>query len=339
MKSLVRLSLLVVLVSIAAATIHAQDTPRPDQTDRIRLAEAFTIAGELGDSLWPGWSEAPFAVLLVTDDYEFLMKHPEPTEDFTPAYHDNLLGSDIFYRKRVFDPSFLAAFPAVNGFPTIVVGQAEKTFASTSSEWVLTILHEHFHQKQMADSGYYEDALALDLHDGDQTGMWMLNYAFPYDSTAVAKAFADMSSALYDAVEAIGRKDFPVKLREYYTRRQAFTGMLAAPDARYFNFQVYLEGIARYTEYEMGKRAGWNHSPLPAYAALDDYVKFDQIADMIYISAMSQLKMGDLSRAQRTAFYAIGWGEGLLLDAIKPNWRSEYVHERFDLTPILMPKK
>src|ERR1700738_413664 len=41
--------------------------------DRIRLAEAFRLADEIGDHVWPNWSKAPFAVLLVTPDYEFLI--------------------------------------------------------------------------------------------------------------------------------------------------------------------------------------------------------------------------------------------------------------------------
>jgi len=74
---------------------------------------------------------------------------------------------------------------------TIVVGQAENTSAKTSSSWVITVLHEHFHQLQDSQPNFYSDVNALNLARGDQTGMWMLNYAFPYERTEVQEAVCD----------------------------------------------------------------------------------------------------------------------------------------------------
>jgi hypothetical protein len=36
------------------------------------LAEAFRIAETLGNRVWSGWDKAPFAVLLVTPQNEYL---------------------------------------------------------------------------------------------------------------------------------------------------------------------------------------------------------------------------------------------------------------------------
>ncbi|MGI8836042.1 MAG: hypothetical protein ACR2H4_05325, partial [Pyrinomonadaceae bacterium] len=76
-----------------------------------------------------GWSKAPFAVLLVTPEYEFLVRHSKPSADFTSLGYDKLLKADVHYRKRNFPAHFLATFPAINGsmISTIVVGQAENT--------------------------------------------------------------------------------------------------------------------------------------------------------------------------------------------------------------------
>src|SRR5215471_13962752 len=93
----------------------AQDQPSLSEVDRVRLAEAFRLGDKIGDQVWPGWSKAPFAVLLVTPDHEFLIRHPKPSADFTKLGYDALLKSDIYYRKRTFPSSFLATFPAVNG--------------------------------------------------------------------------------------------------------------------------------------------------------------------------------------------------------------------------------
>ncbi|MEE9270646.1 MAG: hypothetical protein V3V49_10350, partial [Candidatus Krumholzibacteria bacterium] len=160
--------------------------------DRIRIAEAFRIADELGEKVWRGWSDAPRALLLVTRDREYLVRHPYPTGDFTRVGYDSLLRSDVYTRERVYDPKLLATFPAVAGVPTIVIGQPRNTDASHSTRWVMTLLHEHFHQWQLSQPGYYDAVAGLGLARGDTTGMWMLNYDFPYDSPEVAAAFSHL---------------------------------------------------------------------------------------------------------------------------------------------------
>ena len=79
------LSLLVFLLFQSAL---AQYKPALSETDRIRLTEAFRLGDALGDRIWKDWSLAPFAVLLITPDQEFLVRHPKPSEDFTLIGYD-----------------------------------------------------------------------------------------------------------------------------------------------------------------------------------------------------------------------------------------------------------
>jgi len=74
---------------------------------------------------------------------EFLIRHPQPSKDFTLIGYDSLLKSDVYFRKRVFGTNLLATFPAVGGVSTIVIGQAENTDKKTSTPWAVTVLHEH----------------------------------------------------------------------------------------------------------------------------------------------------------------------------------------------------
>src|SRR6266852_2673819 len=94
-----------ILVSFTSAV--AQDKPALPAIDRTRLAEAFRLSDRVGDRVWPGWGKAPFAALLVTPDYEFLIRHPKPSTDFVKLEYDPLLKSEVFYRKRKFPTSFL----------------------------------------------------------------------------------------------------------------------------------------------------------------------------------------------------------------------------------------
>lgn len=106
----------------------------------------------------------------------------------------------MFFRKRMYPTAIQATFPGVNGVNTIVIGQAELTADKTSTRWVLTVLHEHFHQLVYSQPGYYADVEKLGLAHGDKTGMWMLNYPFPYDSARVQEKFTAMTHALLDAL-------------------------------------------------------------------------------------------------------------------------------------------
>src|SRR5262245_32539196 len=84
----------------------AQETPSIPETDRTRIAEAFRLADQIGDRVWPEWSKAPFALMLVTKDHEFLIRHPQPSPDFVKLGYDDVLKSDVYYRKRTFPASF-----------------------------------------------------------------------------------------------------------------------------------------------------------------------------------------------------------------------------------------
>src|SRR5438034_3881111 len=135
----------------------AQEKPSLSAIDRTRLAEAFRLGDRIGGRIWPAWTRAPFAVLLVTPEYEFLVRHPKPSPDFTSLGYDPVLKSDLYYRKRRLPANFLATFPAISGsmISTIVVGQAENTLARTSTPWVITLLHEHFHQLQDSQPNFF----------------------------------------------------------------------------------------------------------------------------------------------------------------------------------------
>src|SRR5581483_353419 len=93
--------------------LHAEAPPALADADRIRIAEAFRLAEAIGNRVWPEWDKAPFAILLVTPQYEFLIRHPKPSDDFTLIGEDAVLKHKVWYRKRMFSTKLLATFPAV----------------------------------------------------------------------------------------------------------------------------------------------------------------------------------------------------------------------------------
>jgi hypothetical protein len=322
--------LLILSVLLLFEDAPAQNTPALAETDRIRLAEVFRLAAVVDDRIWKDWRKAPFAVLLVTPEHEFLVGHPTPSEDFALTSFDPLLKSNVYVRKKVFPTNFLATFRAVGGVSTIVVGQAENTQAKTSTPWVVALLHEHFHQLQDSWPGMDADVATLNLARGDTSGMWMLNYPFPYESADVVKQAAVMSKLLGEALKS-GKTEFADRLRAYLQARQELQTMLNADDYKYLSFQLWKEGIARYTEYHVAKLAGTSYKPSKEFMSLKDYSLYKDTADSLLKTIKENLRALALANYKRVAFYSLGAGEGLLLDRANPNWRRRYLTDKFFL--------
>ncbi len=208
---------------LAAAVVVAPDArrgPALGDADRIRLAEAFHLADTLGDQLWKGWSSAPFAVLLVTPDQEFLVRHPKPTPE---------------------------------------------------------------------------------------------------------------CARLDDAVRQEGADRTAPALRAYLDAKRALRSLVSPDDYKYFSFQLWQEGIARYTEYRIGALAATGYAPTPAFAGLPDATTYASASQALLERIHSQLTTVRLGEARRSAFYPVGAAEGLLLDRVNPGWRAEYAQARFTL--------
>jgi hypothetical protein len=317
------------LILTLVCNAPAQEKPTLRDIDRVRLAEAFNLGEKLGDNLWTGWSKAPFAVLLVTPDVEFLIRHPQPTQDFKTLGYDARLKSEVYYRDRKFDTNLLATFPAVSGISTIVIGQAENTASKTSTPWVITLLHEHFHQLQDSQPGFFKDTEALNLSRGDQTGMWMLNYPFPYTSPKVTKQFAVLCRLLVEALKT-DKVVFSNQLNAYLQARDTLKKLVSADEYKYFSFQLWKEGIARYTEDRVASWAAAHYQPSREFRELKDFTTFAAVAEQVRTGILRELSTLKLEEYQRVAFYPLGAGEGLLLDRADPTWHSRYFVEKFD---------
>lgn len=170
----------IALFALALASLLGQTTGL-DPTEVVRIREAFRLTEAVQDSVWPdGWGPVPYPLLRVTPEREFLIAFPRIPSGFTEAGSLSPFEAPNLQRPRQLQPNLSAAFPAFGPPSVIVVGRPEAT-GKTSTSWVLTVVHEHFHQFQTADPAYYPAVEELDLSGGDPTGMWMLNYPFPVE--------------------------------------------------------------------------------------------------------------------------------------------------------------
>ena len=323
--------IIVSILLLVAQGVRAQQKPSVPEIDRIRLAEAFRVGKVLGNHVWRDWDKAPFAVLLVTPENEFLIRHPRPSEDFTLIGYDPLLQSKVYYRRRTQPTNFLATFPAVGMISTIVIGQAENTSRKTSTPWVVTILHEHFHQLQDSQPNFFADVNALNLSRGDQTGMWMLNYPFPYTVAGVNEQFTALCRLLAETLQTRKQSEFSSKVATYLEARRQLEKLLSPDDYKYFSFQLWKEGAARYTEYRIAELAAKQYKPSKNFRALKDYKPFKEVAGDTRSRIFKELTTLQLGDYQRVAFYPFGAGEALMLDRVNPRWQNRYFANKFFL--------
>jgi hypothetical protein len=296
--------------------------------DAVRVKEFYRLAPQIEDGIWPGWSSVADPLLLITPTAEFLIHFPvPPPDDFKPA-NDGFL-----VRPRRFPTYLQATFPAFGPPSVIAIGEPSLTASKSSTPWEIVLMHEHFHQLQYAQPGYFQAVAALGLSHGDQTGMWILNYPFPYTNASIGKGFAALRDQLLLTIGAPDGEKFDSAAKRYLAMRRAFFAQLSPDDRKYLSFQLWQEGIARYTQIAAAEAATHYH-PTEAYEQLPDYEPFSGDASKLRASTLEELRTVDLAKAGRVAVYSFGGVEGIQLDRLNPQWKTEYFRHMLTTDPL-----
>jgi hypothetical protein len=324
MRGLVTFSLLAA-VAFAQAVVPA-DAPRLPNADAIRIREFYRLRTEIADRVWPNWASTPAPLLLITGETEFLTHYPEAPNDFKK------IADDLYERPRRFSPNLMATFPAFGPTSVIVIGDPEHTEARTSTPWLMSLMHEHFHQLQDNQSGFFEALQNLGLAHGDETGMWMLNFPFPYEKPNLVRNFAQLRDLLLSALNEPDDTKFRALAQRYITERKKFFGQVSTDESKYMSFQLWREGIARYVQVKSAEATA-HYQPTPEYAALNDYESFERHAAKARSDTLDEMEHADLASQKRLVFYPLGACEGFLLDRFNPKWKNEYFRKLFALDP------
>jgi hypothetical protein len=302
----------------------------PTERHLVLLGAARDLVERVGDSVWPGWGSEGFELLLVDGEREHLIGRRRVPAGFEPAGGEP--GAGMASRDRVFPPGMLATM-APFGLPaTIVIGTPEAT-GLRPAEWILVLLHEHFHQWQMRDAAYFAETSALDLAAGDTTGRWMLEYPFPYDEGQVAAELEDLSRRLAVILRRPADVDVTEAADDLWLRWRQLLARLPPAHARYARFQVWQEGVARFVELRLAEEAAAGWTPPPALVAQPGFEDLGVAACAAWERLFEHLEAPDLAARRRVSFYALGAGLALLLDRTEPDWKTRYELPRFALGP------
>jgi hypothetical protein len=328
MNNLNRTVIAITIVACSCFQLSSQDNGLRTE-DKIRIKEAMKIVSAYGDKIWNGWSKTGFPTIIVADNYEYLISYPYTPSGFQPAGFDSFLSSEILKRDRKFDVRFEASFPVFDSITTIVIGIPENTAAANSSRWVITYLHEHFHQLQDGYPDYQQSIEGLDLKGNDSSGMWMLNFKFPYEDEKVSAQFRNLLQTSMLTVLSTSDKYFHDNYKLYLEERDKFKSLLSEKDYRYFSFQIWQEGLARYTEYKLIELMRDNYKCSEEFQKLKDYIPFDTLFNRMHDKLLQEAMFFRLEQVKRVAFYTLGALEGLILDRVNPNWRDRYFTDKF----------
>lgn len=306
-----KIALLLVAPLLASLLIGCATTPAAPQINPLLLfsiKSAHDQAASIGSELWPNYDKAPFGLLVTLEEREVLFCHGSVVDGFNALPPDPITKCDLQERGNVFPKNLLAAMPMIEGVSTIVMGTPQST-GKTEPDWTRTVFHEHFHQYQSTFDSYYKRLNSLNLSNGDNTGMWMLNYPFPYEDDNFNEALSRASRELHDAIT---QQDTPIhdQVSRYLKARQELEASVPGNDWKYLELQLWAEGVARWTEIEIALRS-------PDHAVVES-------GDSLKQRAISSLLVLDGAKHGREIAYPYGAAEAILLDRCSQTWRQDY---------------
>jgi len=149
-----------------------------------------------------------------------------------------------------------------------------------------------------------------------------------------------LSKLLAETLQTRNKSNFSAKLNQYLEARREFQQILSPDDYKYFSFQIWKEGIARYTEWKIADLAARKYKPSKEFLALKDYTPFGEVADTtLNKQIIASLLTLQLEKSERLVFYPFGAAEGLLLDRANRKWQSRYLTEKFYIDKYFIESK
>lgn len=297
-----------------------QFIPEPNINKEIHLILCTQKIIQLyGDTIWENIHNTPLKILLITDSLEFLFNHNNPSKDFELYKYDSLLKTNIYVRPRVFPPFLRATFPAVNNQDCIVAGNSSNTEKS-DEDWVIMLLHEHFHLYQGENNKYKKNIKLLSKKISNGSDNWMLDYNFPYNDQSINQLIKEYITIINETYLSIGKGNYKEKINQLRTKQAELKKLLSSNDFDYYSFQIWQEGIATYTETKYLNELNQNKDFIKKTTGLDYNLKNETHLSKY----QNYLLNGDLQKEKRNLFYSIGMLQGIINDIENPEWRSTY---------------
>jgi hypothetical protein len=310
-------------------------TDRLDPLDKARLAEAFQLKANLGDTVWSGWGQANFPILIWNRDYSFLVRFPGNPPGWEVVPGDSFQ-DQVYYRQRSDDTQNFAVqvgevwvasmgtkwetdaflMETIGGLlpPGIRSVFPYRLIIQPSEVQISGVLHETFHvyQAQAAPTRLLEAEQAHSFGDS----YWGID-------EVMHDAWADEIDLLALALDAADEEEVQELVRCFLALRQERRSAFDM-DESLINYERQLEweeGLAKYIELTI-----WQ----AAYEAKDymPVIGMDNDPDFKYYKGFPGRWRQEIDQMKRQAgqdgesrFYYTGMAQAMLLDKLLSGWK------------------
>jgi hypothetical protein len=313
----------------------------------VSLKECRNITGTLGNELFPGWDFRKTPVLFYRPNVqELLIGFPHRPEGFSEYRGFDPLGDETVYVRNdttIFTLDDQNTSSTIDDIPVLVVADPY----SSMRNQLRSVLER---PKELADSWLEQwafipspyDELAMILHEAfhvyqdakapDKSANEMVLSRYPLLDPVNNALFVLEGDILRDALLSTERSVRREKIAEFVAVRTFRHSLLDSSCAEYENLNEYVEGTAKYVEYEF-LRTGERVEPIREMYYENGFNGYRgvlsgefrrRIDNMVNVVAVNDDRWGNKfgSGPLRFKLYELGACEALLLDDVMPEWKD-----------------
>ncbi len=349
---------LLLLAASAASNLglptHSATVERLNDLEKARLSEVLHLRTALGDAVWPGWAAADIPLIVYNEKYAFLVGYQDPPAGWlkmpirerrggaweqvpgdsfegkayyrtvitdpakTPEGFSVLVGerwTATFQTREYGEVSFYQGFrqglpPVISGVVPVRLGW--QFLMGKTDSYIAALEHESFHA--------YEGMLAPQMLAAAERS-YAEDETYPY--AAMDSAWRGEMDVLVRAVEASDETERRALVLRFLDNRRARRVTLSREQIEFERLREWEEGLAKYAELEIARRAEAGAAYQPVDAILRDSAFQSYTGQAQFWRAQLSEATRTQGRSGDTRFYYSGNALAILLDQLLPDWKRQ----------------
>lgn len=361
LRTVLLLACLGVVTVFSAATAQTISELKVDPSLLVSLKECRRIAKYLGAQLYPGWEFEKTPILFYRPNVqELLINFPHRPAGYVDYAGFSPLGEETIYARNDstrFTVDDQNTSIEIDSIPVLVVADPFSSMRNQLRD-VLTQRTKEFAASWLEDWSFIPnpyDKLALILHEAfhvhqtkhapDKSADEMAVAQYPLLDPVNNALYVLEGSILKDALLAGDRSLRMQRIREFVAVRSYRHSLLDSNSVEYENLNEFVEGTAKYVEYEF-LQTGEAIDPGPemyyqtgfrGYRGVLPEMFKNRLDNMVNIVAVNDDRFGNKygSGPLRFKLYELGACEALLLDDVMPEWKDQIFNDGVYLSDLL----
>jgi hypothetical protein len=351
--------ILLSLLGVAASALsniglpqHSTTLDHLSEMEKARLSEALHLRTALGDTVWPGWSQADIPLIVYNEQFAFLLGYPNPPAGWmkVPSLEPRggpwevVPGDDFedqpYYRTPITDPqktpegfTVLVGDRWVATFQTREYGQVEfyrgfrqnlppfiSNVVPVRLVWALLMGKTESYIAALEHESFhaYEGIMAVKRLTASEE-MYSVEQNYPFDG--MEEPWKQEMNVLVRAAQAATDTEARDLAREFLKLRTARRAGLTSDEVNLERLREWEEGLAKYAELEITRQAGAGdgYQPVAGISQDEDFHNYKG-QQQFWSEQLNEAKYTQ-GRSGDTRFYYSGNALAVLLDRLSPGWK------------------